>query len=69
MYASQINVEHVIRRVIISDLTASPIDTLNLDDLSVLDRATEWYVGVPAIVTAKTLSTCFARYALTTRAI
>ena len=53
MYASQINVQHVIRRIVISDLTASPIDTLDLDDLSVLDRAIEWYVGVPAIVTAE----------------
>lgn len=53
MYTSQINVQHVIRRIVISDLAASPIDTFDLDNFSVLDRAIEWYVGVPAIVTVE----------------
>ncbi len=41
MNLGQINILHVISAVIVPNLSSSPIDAFNLDDLSILDRATE----------------------------
>lgn len=37
MYFGQVNVSHVICAVIISDLTAGPVNTFNLDGLAIFD--------------------------------
>ena len=37
----QINILHVISAVVVPNLSSSPVDAFNLDNLSILDRATE----------------------------
>jgi hypothetical protein len=39
MDPGQINIAHVIRRVIVADLAAGPVDAFNLDGLAILDGA------------------------------
>ena len=48
----EVNIPHIICRVIVADLTASPVHTFNLDNLSVLDGAVEGYIRMPSIVEA-----------------
>lgn len=48
----EVNIPHIICRVIVADLTASPVHTFNFDNLSVLDGAVEGYIRMPSIVEA-----------------
>jgi len=41
----KINVSNVVRAVVVADLSTSPVDTLDLDDLVVLDGAAEGDCG------------------------
>jgi len=45
----QVNVLHIIGAVVILDLPARPVDTLDLDDLAVLDGAVEGHCGSESI--------------------
>lgn len=42
MNPCKIGVLHIIGAVVILDLAASPVNALNFDNLSILDRTTEW---------------------------
>ena len=41
VYLGKINVLHVVGTVVVLDLAAGPVDTLDLDDLAILDTAGE----------------------------
>lgn len=46
MYAGQVNIAHVVCRVIVLDLPACPVDAFDLYDFAVLDRCAGWdWVG------------------------
>lgn len=41
MNLGQINIFHIIRTIIVADLPSCPVDTFNLDNLAIFDRATK----------------------------
>lgn len=43
MDSGQVDVFHVVGAVVITNLAASPVDALNLDNLAILDRAAGWH--------------------------
>jgi hypothetical protein len=47
---SQVDVPDIIGTVVVLDLTTSPIETFNLDRLSVLDGTTEGHVRMPTVL-------------------
>jgi hypothetical protein len=52
MDSCEINILHIICRVIVANLATGPVHTLDLDDLSVLDGAIEGHIRMPSIVEA-----------------
>ena len=46
----QVNRLHVVRAVIVADLTARPVDAFDLDDFVVFDGSVDGVVGVPAVL-------------------
>ena len=42
MYLSEVHISDIVGRVVILDLSSSPVHTLDLDGLIVLDGAAEW---------------------------
>ena len=46
----QVDVLDVIGAVVVLDLPSSPVETFDLDCLTVFDCATERYIGMPAVV-------------------
>ena len=46
----QIDVLHVVGRVVVANLTSGPVDAFDLDDLSILDLTSEWNIRMPSIL-------------------
>lgn len=55
MDLGQIDIFHIIRTVVVANLTSCPIDTLNFDNLAILDLAAKWnYSGSMGMAYAMT---------------
>ena len=48
----EVNILHIICRVIVANLATSPVHTLDFNDLSILDGAIEGHIRMPSIVEA-----------------
>lgn len=50
MDLGQVDVPHVVCRIVVADLPARPVDALDLDGLTVRDGAGEGNVRVPSVL-------------------
>ena len=53
MNLSKVDIPHVVCRVIVADLTTSPVYTLDLDGFTGLDSGERGVFGVPAVLKKK----------------
>jgi len=52
----KVNVQDIVGTIIVLDLPAGPVETLDLDRLSILDGAAEWDIRMPSVVQARLLT-------------
>jgi hypothetical protein len=55
VHLREVDVLHVVRRVVVLDLAARPVDRLDAEDLALLDRHDRRDLGVPAVVERRLL--------------
>lgn len=53
MNLSKVDIPHIVCRVIVADLTASPVYTLDLDGFARFDSGERGVFGVPAVLKKK----------------
>lgn len=52
----KVNIQDIVGTVIVLDLSTGPVETLDLDRLSILDRAAERDIRMPSVVQARLLT-------------